>query len=194
MHPTKVPGPEGMNPLFFQHFWHIVGHDVSCAVIDCLNSRKILSTINLTHITLIPKRKNPEYMAHFRPISLCNVIFKIVSKVLANKLKKILGMIISECQSALLPERVITDNILISFETLHYMKTKRWGTSTQMTFKLDMSKAYDRVEWDYLKALMLKMGLHPQWVNLVMAGISSISYSVIVNGEASRFIKPSRGI
>ena len=194
MHPTKVPGPEGMNPLFFQHFWHIVGHDVSCAVIDCLNSRKILSTINLTHITLIPKRKNPEYMAHFRPISLCNVIFKIVSKVLANKLKKILGMIISECQSALLPERVITDNILISFETLHYMKTKRWGTSTQMTFKLDISKAYDRVEWDYLKALMLKMGFHPQWVNLIMAGISSISYSVIVNGEASGFIKPSRGI
>ena len=194
MHPTKAPDPDSMNPIFFQHFWHIVGHDVSSVVIDCLSSGKILSSINLTHITLIPKRKNPESMSHFRPISLCNVIFKIVLKVLANKLKKILGTIISDCQSAFVPERVIIDNILISFEILHYIKTKRWGTSTHMALKLDMSKAYDRIEWDYLKALMLRMGFHPWWVNPVMAGISSVSYSVIVNGEASRFIKPSRGI
>lgn len=58
MHPTKAPGPDDVNPLFFQHFWHIVGHDVSCVVIDCLNSGKILSNINLTHITLNPKRRN----------------------------------------------------------------------------------------------------------------------------------------
>lgn len=78
-------------------------------------------------------------MAHFRPISLCNVIFKIVSKVLANRLKKILGTIIFECQCTFVLGRVITNNILISFETLHYMKTKRWGTSTYMALKLDMS-------------------------------------------------------
>ncbi|XP_023892304.2 uncharacterized protein LOC112004307 [Quercus suber] len=186
---VKTYSPHHMNALIsFEgvewHFMGIYGHLV-IAKKDCLNSGKILSSINLTHITLIPKRKNPEYMAHFRPISLCNVIFKIVSKVLADKLKKILGMIISECQSAFVLERVITDNILISFETLHYMTTKRWGTSTHMALKLDMSKAYDRVEWDYLKALMLKMGFHPWWVNLVMAGISLVSYSVIVNGKAS---------
>lgn len=152
MHPTKAPGPDGMNSLFFQYYWHIVGSDVSRAVIDYLNSRTIT---NLTHITLVPKRKNPDSMSHFRPISLCNVIFKIISKVLANKMKKIMGTIISNCQSAFVPERVITDNILISFEILHYMKTKRRGNTSHMAIKFDMSKVYDRVEWDYLKALML---------------------------------------
>lgn len=100
-------------------------------------------------------------MSQFRPISLCNVIFKLVSKVLANKLKKILGEIILESQCAFVVGRVITDSILISFETLHYMKSKRQGNTAHMALKLDMSKAYNRVEWDYLQALMLKMGFHP---------------------------------
>lgn len=85
-------------------------------------------------------------MSHFRLISLCNVIFKIVFKVLANRLKLILGEIISECQSAFVAGRVITDNILISFETLHYMKSKRQGNTAHMALKLDISKAYDKVE------------------------------------------------
>jgi len=193
MHPTKAPGPDGMNTLFFQYYWHIVGSDVSRAVIDYLNSRTMLSSTNLTHITLLPKRKNPDSMSHFRPISLRNVIFKIISKVLANKMKKIMGTIISDCQSAFVPERVIADNILISFKILHYMKTKRRGNKSHMAIKLDMSKAYDRVEWDYLKALMLQLGFHPLWVDLVMVGITSVSYSVLMNGVASSYILPSRG-
>lgn len=124
MHPTKAPGLDSMNPLFFQHYWHIVGSDVSRAVIDCLNSMTMLSNINLSHITLVPKRKNPDSMSHFRPISLCNVNFKIISKVLANRMKKIIGIIISDCQSTFVLERIITNNILISFEILHYMRPK----------------------------------------------------------------------
>ena len=146
MHPTKAPGPNDMNPLFFQKYWHIVGTDVSNAVLDCINSGNILRGINFSYITLIPKRKNLEVMSHFRPISLCNVIFKIVSKVLVNRLKLILGSIISKCQSAFVANRMIIDNILISFETLHYMKSKRQGNIAQMVLKLDMRKTYDKVE------------------------------------------------
>lgn len=123
-----------------------MGFDVFKVVFDCINSRNFLQSINFTYITLIPKRKNPKLMSHVRLISRCNVIFKLISKVLANRLKRILGRIISNCQSAFVANRVITDNILISFETLHYMKSKRQGNTAHMALKLDMSKAYDKVE------------------------------------------------
>ena len=192
MHPTKAQGPNGMNPLFFQKYWHIVGTDVSNAVLDCINYGNILHSINFTHITLIPKRKNPDFMSHFWPINLCNVIFNL--KVLANRPKLILGSIISECQSAFVANRMTTNNILIYFKTLHYMKSKRQGNTAHMALKFNMSNAYDKVEWDYLKDLMLKIGFHHKWVDLIMAGVSSVSYSVLVNGAPSGFIKPSRGI
>ena len=146
MAPLKAPGSDGMPPLFFQTFWPDIGRDVSEAVLSCLNSGTILKSINHTFITLIPKVKNPETVAQFRPISLCNVIYKILSKVIANRLKPILNSIISEAQSAFVADRVITDNILIAFESLHHMKTQCSGNTGFMALKLDMSKAYDKVE------------------------------------------------
>ena len=92
----KAPGPDGLPPVFYQKYWHLIGEDITKAVLTCLNTRKILKAINHTHITLIPKVKNLEDMTKFRPISLCNVIYKILSKVLTNRLKSILPQIVSE--------------------------------------------------------------------------------------------------
>ena len=125
--------------------------DVSQAVLSCLNSRFILKAINHTFITLIPEVQNPERVSDFRPISLCNVIYKIVSKVIANRLKPLLDSIVSETQSAFVANRLITDNILIAFESLHHMKNNCSGKQGYMAFKLVMSKAYDRVEWAFLE-------------------------------------------
>jgi hypothetical protein len=111
MHPTKAPGPDGMTAQFFQKYWHIVGDDVTTACLNCIHFGKVLKTINYTHIALVPKVANPEFMTQFRPISLCNVLYKIVSKMLANRLKRVLPNIISESQSAFVTGRQITDNV-----------------------------------------------------------------------------------
>ena len=95
MGPTKAPGPDGMNALFYQKFWHIVGDTVESAVLEFLNNGHIMPELNHTHIVLIPKIKNPAKMSDFRPISLCNVIYKIIAKVLANRFKQVLPYIIT---------------------------------------------------------------------------------------------------
>jgi len=119
--------------------------------LSSLTSGSLLKSINHTFITLIPKVQNPEHVINFRPISLCNVIYKIVSKVIANCLKPFLNSIILEAQSAFIVDRLITDNMLIAFESFHHMKNTCMGKTGFMALKLDMSKAYDRVEWMFLE-------------------------------------------
>ena len=119
MAPLKALGPNGMPPLFYQHFWSTVDKDVTSSILSWLNSGTLPHPINHTFITLIAKTDNPKYVHQFRPISLCNVLYKIFSKVLANRLKKVLPHIITEHQSAFTKDRLISDNILVAFETLH---------------------------------------------------------------------------
>ena len=101
---------------------------------------------------------------------------------------------ISEHQSDFLSDRLITDNIMVAFETLHYMRNHRVGKIGYMALKLDMSKAYDRVEWEFMEKVMRKMGFNNRWVDLMMECITSASYSILINGEPHRKIKASRGL
>ncbi|XP_030930993.1 uncharacterized protein LOC115956857 [Quercus lobata] len=194
MDPLKAPGPDGMPPLFFQHFWPAIGDDVVEAVLTCLNSGSIPSSINRTFITLIPKVKSPVRVSDYRPIALCNTLYKLISKVLANRLKTILPCVISDTQSAFQSSKAISDNILVAFETLHHMKNQKSKKGCFMALKLDMSKAYDRVEWVYLVKIMERLGFCEKWVSLVYECISSVSYSILVNGESRGDIRPSRGL
>jgi hypothetical protein len=125
MAPLKAPGPDGMPPVFYQSYWHVVGEEVAAAVLSCLNLGKIPASLNHSYVTLIPKTKSPEKITEYRPISLCNVVYKLISKVLANRLKKVLPHVVSETQSAFVPGRMITDNVLVAFETLHHMHNQR---------------------------------------------------------------------
>ena len=116
------------------------------AVLDCLNNGIMEPDVNYTHIVLIPKIKSLEKITNYRPISLCNVIYKIISKVLANRLKQILPHLIATTQSAFVPGRLIIDNFLIAYESLHVMHCCKKGRRGSLALKLDVSKAYDRVE------------------------------------------------
>jgi exonuclease III len=146
MHPLKSPGPDGFSACFYQRSWEIVRADVGKAVLDFLNHGTFDPHLNSTNIVLIPKTKNPTRVTDYRPISLCNVLYKIMAKVLANRMKKMMNYIISPNQSAFLPGRLITDNVIVAFEALHTMTTRLKGRKGYMALKLDMSKAYDRVE------------------------------------------------
>jgi hypothetical protein len=189
MYPTKAPGPH-----FFQKHWDLCGGEVTCSVLHVLRGEDNPESINKTFIVLIPKVAQPEDLGKFRPISLCNAIYKIASKVLANRLKAILPDIILEEQSAFVPGRMITDNIITAYECLHFMKRNGAKKHQQCALKLDMRKAYDRVEWNYLQAIMQRMGFHDRWVQLIMKLISSVSFLVLFNGTPLEEFRPTRGI
>lgn len=132
-----------------------------------LNGEEELSEWNETLITLVPKKKEPERVTNYRPISLSNVCYKIVAKVLANRWKQVLDQVIDPSQSAFISGRLITDNILIGFECMHWLhhcKSKQGYAA----LKLDMSKAYDRVEWRFLEAIIIKIGFSRKWTNRIL--------------------------
>ena len=192
--PTKSPGPNSMSPIFYQKYWDVVGTNVIDCVLHTLNTGVMPPGLNETFICLIPKVKSPQKITEFCPISLCNVSYKIISKVLANWLKRILADVINKAQSAFVLGRQITDNVLVVFETMHCINGKRKGKEALMALKLDMSKVYDRVEWRYLKVIMRKLGFNERWISLVLMCISTVSYLVLINGEAKGNIVPSRGL
>lgn len=146
MHPDKSPEPDGMSPEFYQKCWRILKADLVSIVQKFFQSGVIDLQLQETNIALIPKKTNPARMTDVRPISLCNVVYKVISKVLANRLKLIIDNIIADSQSAFIHVRLISDNVMIAFEVMHYMRRKMKGKDYWMALKLDMSKAYDRVE------------------------------------------------
>jgi hypothetical protein len=161
----KAPGPYGIHAIFYKKFWDICGAEITTEVLQALNLGVIPVGWNDTTVVLIPKVDDPELITQFRPISLCNVIYKIVSKMLAIRLKAILPDVISPMQSAFLPGRLITDNILVAYESIHTIKNNRNGAVDNCAVKLDMHKAYDWVEWIFLENMMRKLGFHERWIN-----------------------------
>ncbi|KAE8790861.1 non-ltr retroelement reverse transcriptase [Hordeum vulgare] len=194
MFPTKAPGPDGFCAHFYQRHWEVCGDEVTSIVLRIVTGVESPESINDTVLVLIPKVTNPTILAQFRPISLCNVMYKIASKVIANRLKVVLSGIISEKQSAFVPGRLITNNIICAYECLHFMKRLREKSNSFCALKLDMMKAYDRMEWAYLKGMMIRLGFDQRWIDIAMGMVSSVLFSVCFNGERLEVFKPTCGI
>jgi hypothetical protein len=180
--PIKAPGPDGFLARFYQMNWDLMRADIIRAVRHFFDTGHMPEGTNDTSIVLIPKTDNPMELKDFRPIGLCNVIYKVVSKCLVNRLRQLLGDIISENQSAFVPARMITDNALLAFECMHYMEHGASSTSPFCAYKLDLSKAYDRVDWTFLEKTLHKIGFSHRWVLWIMSCVTTVRYSIKFNG------------
>jgi hypothetical protein len=155
------------------------------------SSCKVLPTLNATFLTLVPKEERVTNLRNFRPIALCNVIYKIISKVIALRLKPILPFIISKEKSGYVEGRKIMDSVILVHEIIHSLKSTR---TLGMLLKLDLSKYFDKLSWQYMKALLSAFSFNMDWVSWIMNLISSTLFSILVNGVPSQPFSPSRGI
>ena len=141
----KAPGPDGLHAIFYKRFWPMLGEDLIEEVLKAINTCTISNGWNDTVIVMIPKINTPEKVTQFSLIILCNVVYKIIAKMVASRLKAFLPKIISPAQSAFVPGRLITNNILVAYECFHTIKNKKEGREGLCAIKLDMHKAYGLV-------------------------------------------------
>lgn len=183
-----VPG------IFYQKYWDIVGDDVFEVVRGFFLDGSMLREVNHTNVTLIPKVTHPEFISQFRPISLSRFFYKIISKILVNRLQRFMYNIISEQQSAFIPGRQIQDNIVVAHEVFHFLKHKKVGKKASVAIKLDLNKAYDSVCWDFLLRLLNKMSFDGKWISWIEQCVCSVSYSFFLNGSQICSVFPNRGL
>ncbi|CAL2275988.1 unnamed protein product [Prunus armeniaca] len=186
----KAPGHDGLHAIFFHQYWAETKHFLIHLVRDFFLNNLPLNPINHTNIALILKNDNLKTLDHFRPISLCNVAYKVITKIIITRLRPILAKCISPNQGAFASGRSIFDNILIAHELFSDFKRKK-SSCGAMTLKLDLKKAYDLLDWNYIRACLLRFGFSAFWCDRVMNCIFTTS---LLNGKTEGFFIPSRGI
>ena len=155
---------------------------VLACIWDFFGNNRLLKEQNHTFIALIPKQLGASTIHQFRPISLCNIIYKTISKILADRFKALLHLFISPYQSAFVPSKNIQDNTILAHELFHIINSKN-GREGLMVIKIDMEKAFDRMEWSFIIAILSKLGFHPTWINWVQICITSPTFSILINGS-----------
>lgn len=148
--------------------------------------------VNTTILALIPKKLEAREMKDYRPISCCNVIYKVISKIIANRLKMVLPHFISENQSAFMQDRLLIENVLLATELVKgYHKD---SLSERCAIKIDISKAFDLVQWSFLKNMLLSLDFPKEFINWIMLCVTTASFSVQINGELAGYFQSSRGL
>ena len=193
----KAPGPDGIPALFYQEYWSLVKQDICNYVHAFFHSGTLLKSLNqtfITFITLIPKTLPIEEVTQFRPISLCNVTYKIISKILVSRLKPLMDQLITPYQNAFIKGRIITDNILLAHEICDTLKKKKGRKKGYGSLKIDMSKSYDRVNWKFLEVVLISMNFSSCWIKWIKECVTTVQYAILINGSPTPFFTPNRGL
>ncbi|XP_021855317.1 uncharacterized protein [Spinacia oleracea] len=193
MDSMKCPGPDGIQSIFYKRFWGELYVSISDFIVDCFRNCCVPEELNRSYISLIPKSQCPTYISDFRPIGLCNTMYKLITKILVSRITPVLGSLISPLQSSFVPNRGIEENIIIVKEVAHFFNKARKGKRI-MALKLDITKTYDSLEWSFIRETLLGFKFPNGMVNLIMNCVSSPIISVLWNGEVTKDFRPSRGI
>jgi exonuclease III len=187
----KSPGVDSIPAEFYHVMWDDIGTDIFNFVHESITQCFLSEELNISKIALLPKSEDRLRIQNYRPISLLNTLYKVVAKVYANRMKPLLHHWILPSQTGFVPNRCILDNIFLAFEAIAWTRENQQDLSMIL---LDFEKAYDRVNWTFLREVMMKMGFHSQWINQVMSLNVNASASIIVNGEISKTFRLQRSV
>ncbi|KAL0386698.1 UNVERIFIED_CONTAM: hypothetical protein Slati_4586800 [Sesamum latifolium] len=189
---VKAPGPDGYSSGFFKAAWSAVGEEVTRAIMEFFRTGRLLKQVNSNLISLIPKVANPTSVTEFWPISCCNVLYKIITKVIVQRMRTVLDLLISPSQNAFVPGQSIGDNILLAQELFH--RYNQQHLPPRCALKVDLRKAYDIVEWDFLSAVLTLFGFPPLFISWIEECVTTPSFSVCMNGSPHGYFPGARGL
>ncbi|KAK1290058.1 hypothetical protein QJS10_CPB18g00601 [Acorus calamus] len=190
MKALSSPGPDGFPAKFYQHFWTLIKEDLTLAVNFFFLKGKLLRQVSHSFIALIPKTTNDDSLDSYRPISLCNSFYKIITKIMALRLQPLLPKLVSKHQSAFIKGRSIQHNILLAHELIKYHNQGK----VRACIKVDLKKAFDSVNWSFFGKILRRCGFNDRWTTMCMECVSFAKYSILINGAPMGFFASSCGI
>ncbi|KAL1215279.1 putative mitochondrial protein [Cardamine amara subsp. amara] len=189
---NKACGPDGYSAEFLIKCWSVVGAEVSSAIAEFFTTGTLLKQWNATNLVLIPKIQNASRVSDFRPISCLNTMYKVISKLLASRLKYILPAVISHSQSAFLPGRLLSENVLLASEIVQGYNRK--NITPRAMLKVDLRKAFDSVSWEFILSTLTALAIPPRFIAWIKECICTPTFSIAVNGMTDGFFKSARGL
>ncbi|GKV10568.1 hypothetical protein SLEP1_g21912 [Rubroshorea leprosula] len=188
---TKAPSPDGFNFQFIREMWEVLKEDIMGFIQEFHENGKLVRGLNESFIVLIPKKENPLELEDFRPISLIGAMYKILTKILTNRLSRVMQEIIGEQQTAFVKGRQLMDGVVVANEVIHEVRRKR---KSSFVFKIDFEKAFDKVSWKFLDYMLERMGFDSKWRGWIQECLSTSRVSILVNGSTTNQFSVSQGL
>ncbi|WZZ38401.1 hypothetical protein YC2023_034660 [Brassica napus] len=189
---NKAPDPDGYSAEFFWEAWEIVGKDLTDAVKEFFVAGRMLRQFNTTAISLIPKIVGADQLHLFRPISLCSTVYKVMARLLKKKLKLCVAEIVQRNQVGFVQDRLLCENVLLATELVRDFNDQ--GPTTRGCLKIDISKAYDNLSWDFLLSVLKAIEFPEVFIGWIKECVTTPAYSIVINGELHGFFLGKKGL